>query len=523
MPRIAGIAVVTPSGDLAATVADLAAAASAPGALPGTLDEILIGLARRALGPTKPDLVLLATTKADLDQWCESLLGHPDRYIGGPAQVAVRLRQKLGVPVYSVSAACASSPIACGVAARALASGRARRVLVLAGDRLGAFVRDGFAMLGALAADGCRPFDAQRTGLTLGETAAALVLEPDDAPGDGSYLAGWGASLDANHLTGPSRDGSGLARACMDALTRAEAGEPALIVGHGTGTRYNDDSESLAYAKACPGSPVVGYKGMLGHSLGACGLIELAIASDALRSRSAPGTVGFGTQGCAGAIRVLPPGLHALAAGPILCANAGFGGVNGAIVLDTSRPPARALRRSRLALGVHLDASGWRRIDRGGTGRKGRWSERSEDDLPRLTAQEVLGRVEPNWGRMDLACRALVALGHLSGPLAPETGIVLVTTRGCAATDRLFERARRDGVAEPQRFPYTLPTAPIGEVSIRLGLHGPGFALLGAEDAQGRAAARDLVADGCPAVLLARVEADGMLAAWSELWTEDPP
>jgi 3-oxoacyl-(acyl-carrier-protein) synthase len=77
--------------------------------------------------------------------------------------------------------------------------------------------------------------------------------------------------MDANHLTGPSRDGSGLAWPAPAPLERAQADAPALIIAHGTGTRYNDDSESLAYATPCPGVPLTALKGLIGHSLGACG------------------------------------------------------------------------------------------------------------------------------------------------------------------------------------------------------------------------------------------------------------
>jgi hypothetical protein len=89
-----------------------------------------------------------------------------------------------------------------------------------------------------------------------------------------------------------------------------------------------------------------------------------------------------------------------------------------------------------------------------------------------------------------------------------DTAVVLVTDAGCAATDRVYETDRRARGADAQRFTYTLPTTPIGEASIRLGLRGAGLALLGADEAQAEAVAADLLADGAPAVLLARVECD---------------
>ncbi|MBA2481628.1 MAG: hypothetical protein H0V44_13265 [Planctomycetes bacterium] len=516
MPRIAGTSLATPVGDLAATLAalDAGVASTAPLALPGGLVETLIRIGNEALAGARPDLVVFATTKGDLGPWCDSLISGAG-YAGGPAQVATELGKHFAAPAFAVSAACASSPIACGVAARWLASGRARRVLVLAGDRIGPFISDGFAALRALDPTGSHPFDAERAGLALGEVAGAVVLSADD-DGGSLHLQGWGASLDANHLTGPTRDGSGVSRACNAAIARAGDSPLALIVAHGTGTRYNDDSESLAYAATCPRVPVTAIKGLLGHSLGACGLAEFAIAAAARARGATPGTVNLRQQGCAGAITVLPPGVHALAAGSILSANAGFGGINGVVVIGDRPAPARAAVRARLRRRIDMDARGWRHQDETGT-----WREFGDDGLPRMTALEIIGRVDPMWGRMDLACRALIVLAMESGELPADTGVVLLTEAGCAASDRSFERNRRERGADPQRFPYTLPSAPVGELSIRLRITGPGCTILGASDDQGRAIAQDLIADGCPAVLLARVEADRSLSAWAETWVAD--
>ncbi len=330
------------------------------------------------------------------------------------------------------------------------------------------------------------------------------------------HLEGWGSSLDANHLTGPTRDGRGLERA----IVRASHGlpPPSLIIGHGTGTRYNDDSESLAYARAHAGVPVTACKGLLGHSLGACGLAELAIASEILHGSIAPGAVGLREQGCAGAIRVLPPGRHGHDGGSILLANAGFGGMNGVLRLGRQPASARTARDARLRSRTACDQRGWQawNAEAGHSGED--WRELREDGQPRIGASEGLGRVDTLWGRMDASCRALVALAVRSGPLPEGSAIVLVSERGCAASDRAFELGRRSGACDPQRFAYTLPSTPVGEASIRLGLHGPGFTLLGASDGQARACALDMISDGVPAVLLARIEADRTLAGWTETW-----
>ncbi|HYE06022.1 MAG TPA: beta-ketoacyl synthase N-terminal-like domain-containing protein, partial [Planctomycetota bacterium] len=512
----------TPHGDAEATFAALIAAAVGPRTLGLPLGEQLLHVAGAACAGVRPDLVLLATTKADCDAWCDGLVARDPSGIGGPGAVARDLGRALGAPAFTVSAACASGPAAIGVAARRIALGHARRVLVVGGDRVGAFVRDGFACLRALSPTRCAPFDATRDGLMLGETAAAILLVADDG-GPGARLSGWGARMDANHLTGPSRDGRGLREACAQALARGGDQRTSLIVAHGTGTRYNDDAESLAYAALAPHAPVTGFKGLLGHSLGACGVTEAALALTIRRHARAPGVVGLQQVGTAGAISVLTPGGHAVAPGAILLANAGFGGIDAATVIGDE--PARPLRERASDVGVRvvIDAAGWHRRE-GDDERHGSWSEPANDDgMPRLTAREVLGRVEATWGRMDTACRALVALGHLAGDLPEDSAVVLVSERGCAASDRAFEIARRGGQADPQRFPYTLPSTAVGEASIRLRLRGAGLALVGADDAQARDAARDLISEGAPAVLLARVEADAApLLAWAEVWRPRP-
>jgi hypothetical protein len=519
MPSIAGVALETPFGDLADTVAALGRGESRPARLVGNLQKRLIRLAESALTGVKPDLIILATTKGDITAWTNDLFAPESRGEGGPAAIARALGRYFSSPAFAVSAACASGSMAVGVAARLLAD-QPGKILIVAGDCQGAFIEAGFSSLNAIDPNGARPFDALRSGLCLGETAAAVLLSSDPADG-GLFVQGWGASMDANHLTGPSRTGDGLLASCKAALKKAGVSAPALVIAHATGTRYNDDAESIAYATLLPEVPVAGYKGALGHSLGASGLTEFAIATRLHAVRKAPGTVGLRTLGCAGAIRALPPGLHDLAPGPILHANAGFGGLNAAVLIGAQPPAPTETYAVSCLRKIELSNLGWSVTSTSGVIGDGAWQEpAASGHLPRLSARDVIGRVDSLWGRMDMACRALVALGHFAGPLPEQTAVVLLSERGCAASDRLFEEQRRQGTVDPQRFPYTLPSAPIGEASIRLRLRGAGFAMLGATDEQGRDVAKALLRDGAPHVLLARVEADRPPhLAWAEVWS----
>ena len=522
MPRITGTALLSAHGDLHHTLAALDGGSGDPAPLTGDLLPLVLATARDALRGTSPDLVIIATTKGDLPRWRADLQSSSAAGDGGPEWLAAQVAAALECPGFAVSGACASGPLALGVAARGILAGRWRRVVVIGADRIDDFISEGFAALKAIDPTRCRPFDAQRAGLRLGELIAAVVLEAAEK-NPGSFLQGWAGGMDANHLTGPTRDGSGLARTLRGALERAAITRPALVIAHGTGTRYNDDSESLAYAAVCHDTPVTAFKGLLGHSLGACGIAELALATHIQQRGRTPGCANLQQAGCAGVITLLKSGSHPLASGALLLANAGFGGINGAVVLGTvpATPlPMLSLTPRKIAW-AKLHAGGWQRGHSDRVTDEGNWSEPGAGDaLPRLSARCVLGQVEATWGRMDLPCRALVALGHLLGPLPAESAIVLVTRSGSAASDRLHDQAVRAGAVDPQRFPYTLPTTPIGEASIRLTVRGPGFSVHGVDDAMARALAHDLLRDGVPGVLLAWIEADHPPhTAHAEWWT----
>jgi len=508
VPRLSDWSLRTPFGDLDATLeALLRGAVADPARLESRpLREQLADLLAPYRGSSW-DGCLLATTKGDCPRWCDGLLA--GSYHDGPAGLARNCGDLLGCEAHAITGACASGPLALGEAARRVRAG-ARRILVLGADRLAPFVVDGFAGLGALATGACRPFDVDRDGLRLGETLAAVAVTRDDGP---VRLAGWGAGCDAGHLTAPDRDGAGLLAACRAACGDAA---PDLIVAHGTGTRANDASEAAAYARGYPGVPVTGWKGALGHSLGPSGLSEAVLACALIADAApVPGTVGL-RQAIEGA-EVLGPGAHPLRVHRVLSPNAGFGGIDAAVVLDdhddeveSAAPSSGCTGRRRVvadADGLHVD------------GERRAWRHPVPGRLPAPRAREVLGRVDASWGRMDRLSRLVIACVRACDP-PPGSALVLAGDTGCAETDRVFERGRRDGAVEPQRFPYTLPTTCLGEAAIRCGLRGPAFALAGADDDALRAAAARLLGDGHPAMVAIRAELDEGREGpvWAELW-----
>lgn len=237
-------------------------------------------------------------------------------------------------PVQCVSVACVSGLIAIQQGAKLIQRGAADAVLVVGVDHLSAFVVAGFSALKALDPTGCRPFDRDRCGLSPGEAGAAIVL----VRGEGATtIRGWGGSNDANHLTGPSRDGSGLALAIHRALAAAQLQPQDIdyVNAHGTGTPYNDAMESLALHTVFgdAGPPVSASKGMLGHTLGAAGVIETILCVLAMQDRLLPGTPRLSVAADGAPASLVHEPRPAARLDHILKLNTGFGGINGALIL----------------------------------------------------------------------------------------------------------------------------------------------------------------------------------------------
>ena len=298
--------------------------------------------------PSKRGLVL-STTKAGIDA-LEKLVRHQScspmaqRHIQ-PAWLAADLAVACaaGGPVQCVSAACISGLLAIQQGVALIRRNLADVVFVAGVDLISDFVLSGFVSLKSLDPEGCRPFDKARIGLSLGEGAGAMVLVRRGLIASPSVLvSGWGTSNDANHLTGPSRDGSGLVLAIFRALARAGVAPDSIdyINAHGTGTPYNDNMEALAlravFGRRVP--PFSSSKGMLGHTLGAAGILETILCLAALQAQWLPGTPRLRERDPSAPESLLDRSRPASGLRRILKINCGFGGTNGALVLERELP-----------------------------------------------------------------------------------------------------------------------------------------------------------------------------------------
>jgi 3-oxoacyl-[acyl-carrier-protein] synthase I len=202
----------------------------------------------------------------------------------------VRQQLELQGPAAVVSTACSSSAKVFGQAARMIELGLIDAAVVGGVDSLCLTTLYGFQALELVSSDICRPWDAQRKGLSLGEAAAFALLERN-AAAPMAWLLGCGESSDGHHMSSPHPEGAGAAMAMRQAL--AQAGRTAADVDyinlHGTGTPGNDAAEDRGVCTVFgTDTPCSSTKGYTGHTLGAAGGVEAAVSMLALQHGLAP-------------------------------------------------------------------------------------------------------------------------------------------------------------------------------------------------------------------------------------------
>ena len=233
-----------------------------------------------------------------------------------------------------VSHACISGVLALITAMRLLRTGVYDHAVVTGADLITKFVFSGFASFQAISNEPCKPFDADRKGVTLGEAAGTIILSSNKAFSNGIQLCGGAVSNDANHISGPSRTGAELYAAISQALSEAGITSPEIdfISAHGTATVYNDEMEAKAFDLAhLNDTPVNSLKGYYGHTLGAAGIIETVMSVHALQENIILPTKGFLNPGVSKNLhicRTLQKGNYKY----FLKTASGFGGCNAAVV-----------------------------------------------------------------------------------------------------------------------------------------------------------------------------------------------
>jgi 3-oxoacyl-[acyl-carrier-protein] synthase II len=264
-------------------------------------------------------------------------------------QQPLELMRLFGVsgPVNLIANACASGANAIGHAWELVRAGRSRRAVTGGYDALSELVFTGFDSLQALSPTPCRPFDASRDGLSLGEGAAVLTLETlEDASSRGAEIigeiTGYGAGTDCHHLTQPHPRGDAAFRSMSLAAESAGVapGQIDYVNAHGTATRLNDEAEAEALNRwlgdRAPQTPVSSTKSDIGHLLGAAGAVEAVVCLMALQGGWIPPSASTATPDpvCRFPVQTTPRDTPICRA---LSNSFGFGGANATLILQAWR------------------------------------------------------------------------------------------------------------------------------------------------------------------------------------------
>lgn len=350
---------LTPFGDAAATVAALREGRRAlqptpvlgrdggdpvPLALMGPMDETLpprwLPVVRQlaaqipagAWGTAREPVIVTSSNFGVGSMYAFTRDAEPRHLAHGTPFATVELLQRelgWGAHVHVFSHACVTAHLGLAHAARVLHAGIADRVLVFSFDFVSPFVAGGFHSLKILNGGLPAPYAVRETGsIGLGDGAAFAVLSRKGGP---YRLAAHALHNEMYHFTGNQPDGAGFA-ACLASIAGALGGRRVWIKGHGTGTLEAGRLEAEGFARQFPGAPLVSWKGSLGHTLGSCGLVELALAVAALDDGGPiPGTVGGAAPSFSESVALAPFAAGGFDAA-LLASNA-FGGAHAAMVL----------------------------------------------------------------------------------------------------------------------------------------------------------------------------------------------
>lgn len=277
-------------------------------------------------------LVILSTTKGDIEH-----LENGDLEKAKPSYLLRRVLSHLGwqVDQQIISNACISGVLACIYAHDLIAQRQYDRVIVIGADLLTNFTYRGFESFFALSNEICQPFDASRKGLSLGECVTTVVLSSSvqDFKNIPQVFCGGASANDANHISGPSREGEGLYRAISKTLKITKTKEIDYISAHGTATKYNDDMESIAFDRAgLSHVPVNSFKGYFGHTLGAAGVLELILCMKSIQNDLLIKSHGFEESGTVKPLNVIAKN-QSKEINTVLKTASGFGGCNAAAII----------------------------------------------------------------------------------------------------------------------------------------------------------------------------------------------
>lgn len=415
-------------------------------------------------------------------------------------------------PRWTISSACASSNTAMGIGFDLVSSDQADCAVVVGTDSVSLAIMAGFNALRALSPQKTAPFSLP-AGLNLGEGAGVVIIEPSQAlvaAGNvpRAVLHGYGLSSDAYHITAPDVTGDGARRAMEEALRDAgiASSEVDYVSAHGTGTDANDKAESLATARVFPHRPPVSSsKSILGHTLGASGIIETIISLLFAQQGLVPPTLNYqGTrEGCAD-LDYVPNSPSQASVETICCNNFGFGGNNSSLIVSRSGrllrprtlPDRRVVVVATGAVTVHGPENS--DLDRAFAANSGPIAIPGRVAPLRFTSGNLspFARSAPMI-KFGLKAAASALEGHPCFSRNPRYGLLGGMLNGSShSIAKYFESVFQDGpgLASAQHFPMTTVNATAGQTAIALGITGYTSTFCGSQSAF--AYGRDLIRRG---------------------------
>lgn len=428
---------------------------------------------------SEQNLMIFSSTKGNVELLSQNNdLTDPRVYLGFTAQ---RVADYFNSPVRPIviSNACISGVSATIVASRLLRRGDYKNIVVVGCDMLTDFVVSGFTAFKSVSSHPCRPYDVQRDGLTLGEACASMLITSDRTLSSGVVVEGGAITNDANHISGPSRTGDGLAYAIEQAMSESNLSpaDISFVNAHGTATLFNDEMEAKAInLSGLQSSPVTSLKSYFGHTLGAAGVVETIVCVEQLKKGVLFGTKGFESLGVTEPILVRADHMEMPMTRCVKTAS-GFGGCNAAVVLALE-PHSTAINcptsESCGEVATVTIASGAITVN-------GSVVLSSEDSFHEFirNAFKAIDRPNMKFYKMDDLCK----LGYLSTEYLLEgrsyepsqVAIVLANRSSSLDTDvkhqAILDQHPEEG-ASPAVFVYTLPNVVLGEICIRHKIQG---------------------------------------------------
>ena len=422
-----------------------------------------------AVDPARKGVVLIiSTTKGNVDQLTQETTD--DLSPGASARKMARVLGFTTEPIV-VCNACISGVSALLLAARLLEAGTYDVAVVCGADVQSRFVVSGFQSFHVVSSEACRPFDMERTGLSLGEAAATMILSRQSQPQAWGIVTG-AVRNDAFHISSPAKDGEGACQALRQVMQGVSPSQLAFINAHGTATMFNDQMESVAIERAGLSSvPVNGYKGYYGHTMGAAGVLETILSMAALDDHTILGTKGFEEAGVSGKIRLVASS-EATDKQAFVKVISGFGGCNAALLVAANHislhtPQSTLHDKIHVLITPERVCVDGRDIAFTGTGKAMLTDlyKRYVGDYPKFykmdrlsqlgfIASELLLQAEGRERFKDCDDRAIILFNHASSIMADRQYLSSIETPG-----QFFP--------SPSLFVYTLPNIVAGELAIR--------------------------------------------------------